>query len=118
MSEPDIDTFLGAYAPDVAYTARWLIDLVLDEAPEAEVRVRPGWRLVGFTSRRYFCAVVPKDDHAELLFEQGARLPDPRGLLVRDWKQIAVVRVAAAGAVDEEALRGLIREALELAEAP
>ena len=54
--------------PDVCWQLR---DLVMEVAPDAVEKVRPGWRLLGFDLNQYFCAVAPQRDHARLMFERG-----------------------------------------------
>jgi hypothetical protein len=91
---------------------------VREEAPLAEERVRWGWRLLGWSLRRYFCAVVPPSDlrragDVQLLFERGQSLRDTAGLLQRQGRrQTAVISLCAPGEVDELSLRWLIRAAI------
>jgi hypothetical protein len=91
-----------------------LRDLVLDVAPEARERVRPGWKLLGFDLDRYFCAVAPQADHARLLFEYGHELPDPkRKLQGRRNTQIRWLRFAHPDSVDEAVVRHFVKLAVK-----
>jgi hypothetical protein len=76
--------------------AAWLREVVLAADPDLVERVYRGWRGVGFRHPEagYVCGIFPREHGVELLFEHGASLPDPDGLLRGDGTQTRVIRVA------------------------
>jgi hypothetical protein len=59
--------------------------------PEVEEAGYPGWKLIGYRHKRYFCFIAPKVDQVQLGFEHGRTLPDPAGLLEGTGKQVRYV---------------------------
>jgi hypothetical protein len=81
------EALLEDYAPRLQTIARRLRDIVRRDVPEAEERVRPGWRLIGYdlpVRRRsvFFAWVWPEHEHIHLGFPQGSAMRDPHGLLI------------------------------------
>jgi hypothetical protein len=77
--------FLRASHPDLADLALWVREAVLAGEPDLTERVYLGWDGIGFRhpDAGYVCAIYPReqDQEVRLLFEHGARLDDPEGLL-------------------------------------
>jgi hypothetical protein len=75
--------------------AAWVREAVLAADPDLGERVYRGWRGVGFRHPEagYVCAIFPRADSVELLFEHGASLVDPDGILEGDGAQTRVIRV-------------------------
>jgi hypothetical protein len=86
--------------------AAWVREAVLEADPDLTERVYRGWRGVGFRHPEagYVCGIFPGDEAVELLFEHGASLPDPDGILGGEGTQTRVIRVAAP----DPTLRGQI----------
>ena len=78
------DALLARYPDEVRAAVGVLRDVVREVLPEAEERVYPGWRAIGFRHPAvgYFCGIFPQEKGVNLAFEQGAQLYDPTGLLV------------------------------------
>ncbi len=93
---PPVDRFLADRHPEARELALWLRDLVLEAEPDLAERVYPGWDGIGYRhpDAGYVCGIFPRDDGVRLLFEHGARLDDPGGLLEGEGSQTrhAVVR--------------------------
>lgn len=77
--------------------ASWIREAVLEADPDLSERIYTGWRGVGFRHPEagYVCAIYPRSDWIVLLFEHGASMPDPDGILLGDGKQTRFVRVTA-----------------------
>ena len=75
--------------------AAWVREAVLAADPDLTERVYRGWRGVGFRHPEagYVCGIFPHDDGVDLLFEHGASLPDPDGILRRGGTQTRVLGV-------------------------
>lgn len=97
--------------PDLCWSLR---DLVLEAAPDAVERVRPGWRLLGFDLRQYFCGIAPQADHVRLLFERGAELDDPEARLAGAGTQVRYLRFDREEDVDPELVQHFVRLAIAL----
>lgn len=97
--------------PDLCWQLR---DIVMDVAPNAVEKVRPGWRLLGFDLNQYFCAVAPQRDHARLVFERGMELEDPDGRLQGTGTQVRWLRFDAPEDIDEAVVRAFVEAAVAL----
>ncbi len=98
--------YLRSEHRDAYDLAAWVREAVLEADPDLAERVYRGWRAVGFRHPEagYVCGIFPRDGRVELLFEHGASLPDPDGILRGDGSQTRVIRVAEP----EPALRAQI----------
>lgn len=97
--------------PDICWQLR---DLVMEVAPEAVEKVRPGWRLLGFELNQTFCAVAPQRDHVRLVFERGGELDDPDGVLIGTGTQVRWMRFDALDDVDDDVVRSFVTAAVAL----
>jgi hypothetical protein len=79
----DVYDFLVDSHPSLADLALWVREVVLAGEPDLTERVYLGWDGIGFRhpDAGYVCAIYPRDDEVQLLFEHDVRLPDPDGLL-------------------------------------
>lgn len=87
---------------------------VRPQVPGAEERVRAGWRAIGYPDEQagYFCGVFPRAGEVRVLFEHGAALGDPRGVLRGGGRQTRYVPILAGEEIPWDALRDLLEEAL------
>lgn len=101
---------LDGHAPVVVRAAERLRAIVREAVPEAEERGHPGWHAIGYRSPEagYFAGIFPREDHVMLVFEWGALLPDPDGVLTGDTRQTRHVIVRRAEDVPEHALKRLL----------
>ena len=109
MSPEELFYLFPEPVPDLCWRLR---DLILEEAPDAVERVRPGWRLLGFTLEQYFCAIAPQQDHARLLFERGTDLADPDGRLLGTGTQVRYLRFDREADLDEDLVRAFVQRAI------
>jgi hypothetical protein len=77
--------FLSGYEETVAECAELLCEKIARLFPKAQAKVYPGWKVIGFSfdgaMKSTFTGVAPQRGHVNLLFNQGASLADPDGLL-------------------------------------
>jgi hypothetical protein len=94
----DAYRYLRAEHPLEAELAGWTCDAVAAADPDLAPRVYRGWRGIGFRhpDAGYVCGVFPKDGHIELLFEHGATLVDPDGVLRGEGTRTRVLVVERA----------------------
>jgi hypothetical protein len=88
-AEEDVLAFLRALAPERFELSSWTRGMLLAAEPDLSERLYPGWQGVGFhhPEAGYVCAVYPAGERPLLLFEHGAALEDPDGVLVGDGSQ-------------------------------
>jgi hypothetical protein len=87
--------------------------------PQLEERVRHGWHSINYRdpAARVVCALFPTTDLVQLVFERGAELPDPHGLLTGSGKQVRTLLFTTADAVDGEVVGEYLDLAVELGRA-
>jgi len=93
----DAAEYVRAEHPEQAELTLWVRELVLAADPDLEERVYPGWRGLGYRHPEagYVCGIFPRSDEVHLLFEHGAALPDPDGVLTGGGRQTRVIRLRA-----------------------
>lgn len=107
---------LSNSSPEVGNLAEQLRDLILETIPEAEERAYPGWRAIGYHHPEvgYFCGLFPLAERVDLAFEFGVLLPDPKGLLDGNGKQVRYVRIQQLAQIQAEPIRALLLAAIDL----
>ena len=80
---------------------------------------KPGWHAITFRHPHagYVCGIFPFDGYVRFLFEYGATLNNPDGILQGSTKQTRHVDLKPGQPVPLDTLRGLIIEAVALGEA-
>jgi hypothetical protein len=118
MTDPDdapegLAELLADHSDAVVATVQRLRTAVHEAHPLLSERVRLGWRSINYRDddAGFVCAIFPLVDRAQLVFEHGARLPDPRGLLTGGGRQVRVLEFRSAAAVDP----AVVTEYLDLA---
>jgi hypothetical protein len=95
-----------------------LTSLIASTIPEATEKVNLGRRGLNFSHPDvgYFCGLSPVEDRVTVVFEFGALLPDPDGILNGNScaKQVRYVRIRSLDALPRAALRRLLRAAVSL----
>jgi hypothetical protein len=81
-----VEDVLRPFPEDVRTTAEHLRQVVLQAIPTATEHPYLGWKGIGYRDPQagYFAGIFPQPDHVRLLFEHGAALDDPDGMLVGD----------------------------------
>jgi hypothetical protein len=114
--DPEADDLLSEHPEAVAATAQRLRRVLLDAHPQLEERVRRGWHSINYRNpvAGFVCAVFPTPDRVHLVFEHGARLPDPERRLTGTGRQVRALVLEAADAVDPEVVGAFLDHAVEL----
>jgi hypothetical protein len=117
---------LADFSPAVRALAERVVALVMAHVPDVEVRAYPGWRGIGLRDAQsgYFCGVFPRRENrgvvpgearqecVRVLFEHGAALPDPEGVLTDGGEQTRWATLRPGQPVPEGALLRLVDAAL------
>jgi hypothetical protein len=79
----DVEHLLADHPPAVVAATLHLRDLLRTAHPELHERLRTGWHSLNYRHPQagYVCGLFPRDAGVALVFERGAQLPDPDGLL-------------------------------------
>ena len=114
--DDDAEDLLSEHPDAVAATAQRLREVLLDAHPQLEERVRRGWHSINYRDpvAGFVCAVFPTADRVQLVFEHGARLPDPEGRLSGTGKQVRTLDLTAPEEVDAAAVATFLDHAVEL----
>lgn len=104
---------LADYPPEIQSLAGRLRRLVRAALPEAEERVYPGWRALGYRHPEagYVGGIFLHPDMVKLGFEHGATLPDPHGLLIAGpakGKQVRYLEIRDESDIVPEIIRDLL----------
>jgi hypothetical protein len=107
---------LVGLSPQIHDLVTQLRQVIRTVVPEVEEAGYPGWKLIGYRHRRYFCFIAPKVDYVQLGFEHGRTLPDPAGLLEGTGKQVRYVTLHPEQGLPFASLKELIEIAALRAE--
>jgi hypothetical protein len=120
-----VEALLEGYPPPLLEIAERLRELVMDAAPDAMERVRPGWKLIGYDLpiRRngvFFAWIWPEGVHVHLGFPNGDLMDDPGELLdgARIAKRARWLTYEAGSTIDAAQVQTLVREAVRVAMVP
>lgn len=110
------EELLESYPPPIRELAHRLRNLVLTSGSNISEKANKGWRSISFHDPfvGYFCGIFPFEDHVDLIFEFGALLADPAGILKGDAKQVRYIRFRNIDEIHEEPIVSLIGDALSL----
>ncbi|HEY3345140.1 MAG TPA: DUF1801 domain-containing protein [Anaerolineaceae bacterium] len=111
----ELDHFLSAYPIEVQVLARQTRELILANIPNVLELVDPPSRIVayGFGTRNkdLICAISPTKAYVNLIFSQGAALPDPHHVLEGTGKRARHIKIAAVEKLAEPGVREMITTA-------
>lgn len=114
--DDDAEDLLSEHPDAVAATAQRLRAVLLDAHPQLEERVRRGWHSINYRDpvAGFVCALFPTADRVQLVFEHGARLPDPQRRLSGTGRQVRALDLTAPDQVDAEVVGTFLDHAVEL----
>ena len=107
---PDVDVWFDAYANPQKPLVQAIREVILDVDERVGECIK--WQAPTFTYAGNIASFYPKaSKHASLMFHQGAKLPDPDGILEGDGDTSRVAKFVDADdlAAKAESLRDLIR---------
>lgn len=114
-SESDVVAYLRETHAAAFDLAVWARGIVLEAEPDFTERVYRGWGGIGFRhpSAGYICALYPRPQgDVRLLFEYGAALPDPEGVLEGEGTQTRYLTLTAPGVDAADTIRALVQRAV------
>jgi hypothetical protein len=113
-SESEVVAYLRELEPDLADLSLWTRNLVLETDRDLSERIYRGWRGVGYhhPEAGYVCAIYPRTGEVQLLFEHGASLPDPEGLLQGEGTQTRTLHVTSSSPRMKRAIATLLQQAV------
>lgn len=116
MSNTSLDAFLVQYSSQVQELVRQLRILVLEVFPDAIEQVDPPTKIIaygfGVGYAQLVCAIAPYKSYTNLMFSQGASLPDPESLLQGSGKRARHVKISSTDDIANPALRALLVSAV------
>ena len=118
MSRQDttVEDLLDAHSDTVVATVQRLRAVLRAAQPHLEERARRGWHSINFRdpAAGFVCAIFPGADEVQLVFEHGARLPDPEGLLTGTGAQVRALRFSGPADVDADVVTRFLDLAVDL----
>ncbi len=114
--DPDADELLSEHPDGVAATTQRLRTVLLDAHPQLVERVRRGWHSINYRdpAAGFVCALFPGAQRVQLVFEHGARLPDPEGRLTGTGRQVRALEFTAPDEVEPAVVVPFLDHAVEL----
>ncbi|MGY1803333.1 DUF1801 domain-containing protein [Blastococcus sp. SYSU D00922] len=114
--DPAVDQLLADHSDAVVALTQRLRGVVLDAHPQLTERARPGWHSVNYRdpAAGFVCALFPGADRVQLVFEHGARLPDPEGRLSGTGRQVRTLDLPVGEEPDADAVVHFLDLAVEL----
>jgi hypothetical protein len=119
-----LDRFLDAFTPELAGVVRKALVKLRKRLPHATELVYDNFNAlaIGFAPNErpsdgiFSIAVYPK--HANFFFLQGAKLPDPEGLLRGEGSVVRHIRLESEKTLDLADVKAMMATAIEMAKAP
>jgi hypothetical protein len=123
-AEAQLECFLDAYTPEVAEIARRALMKLRKRLPFATEMVYDNYNALacGFgPSERvsdliFSIAAYPK--HVNFFFLQGAKLPDPEGLLQGEGSRVRHIRLEDEKTLDRADVKAMMATAMKMARVP
>jgi len=118
MNNASLEEFLTSYSPEVHQLVMTTRALVLEIIPQAIEQVDPPSKIIaygfGLKYADLICVIAPYKSYVNLIFSQGAQLPDPQGLLTGTGKRARHVRIKTITDIDASGVRSLLEAAVAL----
>jgi hypothetical protein len=113
-TEAEVLSYLRLEHPESLDLAIAVRAAVLAADPDLVERVYRGWQGVGFRHPEagYVCAVFPRGDRVDLLFEHGVGLPDPDSALTGSGTQTRSLPLTAVGPRERELISAFVQQAV------
>ena len=114
--DPTVEDLLAQHSDAVVATAQGLRAVLRAAQPQLEERARAGWHSINFRDpvAGFVCAIFPGADEVQLVFEHGARLPDPERLLSGTGAQVRSLRFSGPADVDDDVVTRFLDLAVDL----
>ena len=123
-AEKQLDRFLNAFTPEVADVARKALAKLRKRLPHAFELVYDNYNALacGFSPTErasdgiFSVAVYPQ--HANFFFLQGAKLPDPDGILQGEGSRVRHLRLENEKTLDRADVKAMMATAMKMAKVP
>jgi hypothetical protein len=123
-AEKQLDRFLNAFSPEVSELARKALAKLRKRLPHAKELVYDNYNAlaIGFAPNErasegiFSIAVYPM--HINFFFLQGAKLPDPDGLLQGEGSVVRHIRLEDEKTLDRADVKAMMATAMKMAEVP
>lgn len=109
-----IKEYLADLTPKTKELVLKLRKLILATVPDLVEGVSWGNLSYQTQKKRYVCAISPHKAHVNLHFWRGREMQDPENLLQGTGKKLMHVKIEKLGDINEDAVKALVKEALEL----
>ncbi|MBI4547886.1 MAG: DUF1801 domain-containing protein [Ignavibacteriae bacterium] len=118
MKKPSLLTaeqILADHKPAVRALVNKIRTTVKKTIPDAEERVYPVWRGIGFRHKEagYFCGAFLYEDSVKVYFEHGKVLPDPDHLFTGKGSQTGQILIRTSKDIRVEPFKNLLKESIE-----
>jgi hypothetical protein len=115
-TDDEVERLLADCPDEIAEVTRRLRKVLRDGHPQLAEAVRTGWRSINYRDPQagFVCALFPQHDGVQLVFEHGARLPDPHGMLTGTGRQVRVLPFRTEDDVDADVVLEYLDLAVEL----
>ena len=123
-AEKQLARFLDAYTPEVAGIARKALIKLRKRLPFATEMVYDNYNALacGFgPSERVsdvICSIAVYPKHVNFFFLQGAKLPDPDGLLQGEGTRVRHIRLEDEKTLDRDDVKAMMTTAMKMAKVP
>ena len=112
MTEKTVDAYIAGLEGWKAEVASKVRLIVLEVAPDAVESIK--WAQPVYESNGPFCYMKAFKNSVNFGFWRGVELEDPEGLLQGSGEKMRHVKLAGIKDVDEAALAGFVRQAVQL----
>ncbi len=111
-----VDELLGDHSDAVIAAVHRLRTMLLEAHPQLVESARRGWHSINYRDpvAGFVCAIFPGAERVQLVFELGARLPDPEARLSGTGKQVRTLDWAAGEPIDAEVVVRFLDLAVDL----
>jgi len=111
-----VESILERCAPDQRAIVESLRALIRNALPLASESAHGVWQSINYRHPEsgYICAIFPRGDVVQLVFEWGILLPDPQGILEGTGKQVRSLPIREGDLIPEDSIRKLLLAALTL----
>lgn len=110
--DPQVDEWIEGLDEPVQEIAKNLRTLVFEAYPEIEEHIK--WSKPSYSKEGLVCYLQTAKNHVNFGFYRGTELEDRNGILEGDGKKMRHVRIRKADKIDEEKLKFLIWDAVDL----
>ncbi|RLQ91273.1 DUF1801 domain-containing protein [Planomicrobium sp. Y74] len=110
--DPQVDEFIDGLGEPLKAIVKRLRGVVFEAYPEIEEKIK--WSKPSYSKEGLVCYMQTAKSHVNFGFYRGMELEDRNNMLEGDGKKMRHVRIRKADEIDEEKLKFLIWDAVDL----